>query len=88
LPLPRPLPKTRHRRLCADPDRRQQVYAGLVEIGVAWLKTSRGGDPYYAVKLDDPSFAKPIWANMVESQKEVAVHNLLWDRPARASSDA
>ncbi len=65
-----------------------RVYAGLVEIGVAWLKTSRSGDPYYAVKLDDPSFAKPIWANMVESQKEVAVHNLLWDRPARASSEA
>jgi uncharacterized protein (DUF736 family) len=65
-----------------------RVYAGLVEIGVAWLKTSRGGEPYYAVKLDDPSFVKPIWANMVQSQKEVAVHNLLWDRPSKAKPAA
>jgi uncharacterized protein (DUF736 family) len=65
-----------------------RVYAGTIEIGVAWLNTSRNGDPYYAVKLDDPSFAKPVWANMVASLKEVGVYNLLWDRPAKAKPAA
>ena len=57
---------------------------GLAEIGVAWQKTSRGGDRYFAVKLDDPSFAAPIWANLGESRQDVAVFNLLWDRPTRS----
>ncbi len=61
-----------------------RIFAGLAEIGVAWQKTSKSGDSYFACKLDDPSFPAPIWANMVASQKEVAVHNLLWDRPKAA----
>ena len=61
-----------------------RAFAGLAEIGVAWQKTSRGGDTYFALRLDDPSFATPIWANLVESKKDAAVYNLLWDRPARA----
>ena len=65
-----------------------RVYAGLAEIGVAWRKSSRSGDPYFAVKLDDPSFPAPVWANLVESQKEVAVFNLLWDRPAKPAEKA
>ena len=65
-----------------------RVFAGLSEIGVAWQKTSRSGDSYFAVKLDDPSFRAPIWANLVESKKEVAVFNLLWDRPAKAADKA
>jgi uncharacterized protein (DUF736 family) len=63
-----------------------RVFAGRGEIGVAWRKTSRGGDTYFAVKLDDPSFPAPIWANLVESKQEVAVHNLLWDRPAKGEA--
>jgi uncharacterized protein (DUF736 family) len=65
-----------------------RVYAGLAEIGVAWQKSSLSGDPYFAVTLDNPSFAAPIWANLVESQKEVAVFNLLWDRPTKPSDKA
>lgn len=58
-----------------------RVYSGLAEIGVAWEKASKGGNPYFAVKLDDPSFAAPVWANLVASTKDAAVFNLLWDRP-------
>jgi uncharacterized protein (DUF736 family) len=65
-----------------------RVFIGLAEIGVAWQKTSRGGDRYFAVKLDDPSFAAPIWANLVESRQDVAVFNLLWDRPTRSAERA
>lgn len=59
-----------------------RAFAGRAEIGVAWQKTSRGGDIYFALRLDDPSFSAPIWANLVESQ-EASVFNLLWDRPSR-----
>ncbi len=65
-----------------------RVFIGFAEIGVAWQKTSRGGDRYFAVKLDDPSFAAPIWANLVESRQDVAVFNLLWDRPTRSAERA
>ncbi len=58
-----------------------RLYSGLAEFGVAWLKTSKDGDAYFAVKLDDPSFAAPVWANLVQSPREEGVFNLLWDRP-------
>jgi uncharacterized protein (DUF736 family) len=58
-----------------------RLIAGKCEIGVAWRKTSRAGDSYFAVKLDDPTFTQPLWANLVESKQEAAVYNLLWDRP-------
>jgi uncharacterized protein (DUF736 family) len=65
-----------------------RVFVDQTEIGVAWQKSSRSGEAYFAVKLDDPTFAAPVWANLVESQKEVAVFNLLWDRPTRAKPEA
>ncbi len=43
---------------------------------------------YFAVRLDDPTFPAPLWANLVESQQEVATYNLLWDRPAKAKPAA
>ena len=42
-----------------------RAFAGPAEIGVAWAKISRGGEPYFAVKLDDPSFqarSGPTWS--------------------------
>ena len=49
-----------------------RVFAGPAEIGVAWQKASRSGEAYFALRLDDPSFAAPIWANLVESRQETA----------------
>ena len=58
------------------------VVAGTAEIGIAWKKTSRAGDTYFAVRLDDPTFPAPIWANLVESHNEAGIYyKLLWDRP-------
>jgi uncharacterized protein (DUF736 family) len=33
-----------------------RVLTGTTEIGAAWMKTSAEGNPYLAVRLDDPSF--------------------------------
>src|SRR6516164_10033989 len=43
-----------------------RVYVGRVEIGAAWSKRSNEGRDYLSVKLDDPSFTAPIYANLVE----------------------
>ncbi|WP_315747892.1 DUF736 domain-containing protein, partial [Bradyrhizobium sp. SZCCHNF30212] len=41
-----------------------RVYAGRVEIGAAWARRSEEGRDYLSLKLDDPSFNAPIYANL------------------------
>ena len=51
---------------------------GNVEIGAGWVrKAKEDGREYISVKLDDPTFAAPIYANMVEIEGK---HQLLWSR--------
>jgi uncharacterized protein (DUF736 family) len=42
-----------------------RVYVGRAEIGAAWSKRSSEGRDYLSVKLDDPSFNAPIYANLL-----------------------
>ena len=55
-----------------------RVYAGTVEFGAAWKKTSREDREYLSVKLDDPSFAAPIYASLVDSDD--GEQRLIWSR--------
>lgn len=43
-----------------------RVYVGRAEIGAAWSKRSTEGRDYLSVKLDDPSFNAPIYANLFD----------------------
>jgi uncharacterized protein (DUF736 family) len=43
-----------------------RVFVGRAEIGAAWSKRSSEGRDYLSVKLDDPSFTAPIYANLFE----------------------
>jgi uncharacterized protein (DUF736 family) len=54
-----------------------RVFAGTVEIGAAWKRTSNDNAVYHSVKLDDPSFPAPIFANLVEVEGGRA---LVWSR--------
>jgi uncharacterized protein (DUF736 family) len=54
-----------------------RVFGGKAEIGAAWSTTSKAGNAYISVKLDDPSFAAPIFCRLVASDK---VHSLIWNR--------
>jgi uncharacterized protein (DUF736 family) len=54
-----------------------RVFAAKAEIGAAWKSTSKAGNAYISVKLDDPSFAAPIFCRLVESDKG---HSLIWTR--------
>jgi uncharacterized protein (DUF736 family) len=55
-----------------------RVFAGNVEFGAAWKKTSGEGRDYLSVKLDDPSFPAPIYATLVEGEDDT--HSLIWSR--------
>lgn len=54
-----------------------RVFAGKAELGAAWKATSKAGNAYISVKLDDPSFAAPIFGRLMESDKG---HSLIWNR--------
>ena len=58
-----------------------RLYAGEVELGAAWAKTAKeSGRKYHQVRLDDPSFPAPIFANLVEDQ-DSGSFALIWNRP-------
>jgi uncharacterized protein (DUF736 family) len=61
-----------------------RVYVGRAEIGAAWSKRSNEGRDYLSVKLDDPSFTAPIYANLVEDGETFA---LIWSRSRKANGD-
>jgi uncharacterized protein (DUF736 family) len=57
-----------------------RIFAGSTEIGAAWKKTANGSErEYLSVKLDDPSFAQPVYASLVEAE-ETGSYNLIWSR--------
>lgn len=58
-----------------------RVLAGSMEIGAAWKRQSAGNKPYLSVKLDDPSFATPLNARLVDAEAGGAI--LYWTRRAQ-----
>ncbi|MGL3104796.1 DUF736 domain-containing protein [Bradyrhizobium sp. BR 1432] len=59
-----------------------RVYVGRAEIGAAWSKRSEEGRDYLSLKLDDPSFNAPIYANLFDDEAGEG-YNLLWSRPRK-----
>jgi len=57
-----------------------RLYAGGAELGAAWRQASKEGEkPYLAVKLDDPSFAKPVRAAFFENEAD-GTGVMMWKR--------
>ena len=63
-----------------------RVFVGRAEIGAAWPKRSNEGRDYLSVKLDDPSFNAPIYANLFDAE-DGETYNLIWSRGRRQNSD-
>jgi uncharacterized protein (DUF736 family) len=64
-----------------------RVFVGRAEIGAAWAKRSNEGRDYLGLKLDDPSFTAPIYANLFEAEDGEG-YSLIWSRPnGRRNSD-
>src|SRR3954462_2699440 len=54
-----------------------RVLAGALEIGAAWKRQSAANKAYLSVKLDDPSFASPVNARLVDSDTGALLY---WSR--------
>ena len=63
-----------------------RVYVGRVEIGAAWSKRSNEGRDYLSVKLDDPSFNAPIYANLFNDEDGDGF-TLIWSRGRKPNGD-
>ena len=61
-----------------------RIFVGRAEIGAAWSKRSAENRDYLSVKLDDPSFTAPIYANLVEDGE---AFNLIWSRSRKQNGD-
>ena len=57
-----------------------RVLVGRAEIGAAWSKRSNEGRDYLGLKLDDPSFNAPIYANLFDDEDGEG-YSLIWSRP-------
>lgn len=62
-----------------------RMFNGIHEVGIAFKKTSEKGNEYLSVLIDDPSFPKAIWANLLTSSKDAEIP-LMWDRPKPKSA--
>ena len=63
-----------------------RVYVGRAEIGAAWSKRSNEGRDYLSVKLDDPSFNAPIYANLFDDEDGDGF-TLIWSRGRKQNGD-
>jgi len=63
-----------------------RVFVGRAEIGAAWSKRSNEGRDYLSVKLDDPSFTTPIYANLFDDEGG-ETFSLIWSRGRRSNGD-
>jgi uncharacterized protein (DUF736 family) len=63
-----------------------RVFVGRAEIGAAWSKRSNEGRDYLSLKLDDPSFTAPIYANLFEDEDGQG-YSLIWSRGRRPSGE-
>ena len=63
-----------------------RVFVGRAEIGAAWSKRSNEGRDYLSVKLDDPSFALPIYASLFDDP-DGETFTLIWSRARKQSGE-
>lgn len=63
-----------------------RVFVGRAEIGAAWTKRSGEGRDYLSLKLDDPSFTAPIFANLFDDE-DSKTYNLIWSRARKSNND-
>jgi uncharacterized protein (DUF736 family) len=84
--------QTKNVRFVSEPNRANdnapshRVYVGRAEIGAAWSKRSEEGRDYLSVKLDDPSFNAPIYANLFDDEGGEG-YTLIWSRARRTNGN-
>jgi uncharacterized protein (DUF736 family) len=62
-----------------------RVCVRKVEVGAAWPKRSNEGRDYLSVKLDDPGFTAPIYANLFDDENDR--YTLVWSRGRKLNGE-
>ena len=63
-----------------------RIFVGRAEVGAAWSKRSAEQRDYLSVKLDDPSFNAPIYANLFDDEGGEGF-TLIWSRPTKRNGE-
>ena len=63
-----------------------RVYVGRADLGAGWAKRSNEGRDFISVKLDDPSFNAPIYANLFDDEDGQG-YTLIWSRSRRSNGE-
>ena len=63
-----------------------RIFVGRAEIGAAWSKRSEEGRDYLSLKLDDPSFTAPIFANLFDDPDGES-YTLIWSRSRKKNGE-
>ncbi len=53
------------------------------EIGAGWKRTGEKAGDYVSLKIDDPTLAQPIRANLFQSAEDKSAWSLHWNRPPK-----
>jgi uncharacterized protein (DUF736 family) len=84
--------QTKNVRIVPEPNRASEnapshrIFVGRAEIGAAWSKRSTEDRDYLSVKLDDPSFNAPIYANLFDDEDGDGF-TLIWSRSRKANGE-
>lgn len=82
--------QARNVRIVPETDRASEnapshrIFVGRAEIGAAWSKRSNEGRDYLSLKLDDPSFTVPIYANLF-ADADGESFSLIWSRGRKSA---
>ncbi|MDE8343603.1 MAG: DUF736 domain-containing protein, partial [Acidocella sp.] len=63
-----------------------RIFCGRAELGAGWSKRSAEGRDYISVKLDDPSFSAPIYANLFDDEGGDG-YTLIWSRSRKQNGE-
>jgi uncharacterized protein (DUF736 family) len=84
--------QTKNVRIVPEPNRASEnapshrIFVGRAEIGAAWSKRSAEDRDYLSVKLDDPSFNAPTYANLFDDEDGDGF-TLIWSRGRKANGE-
>ena len=53
------------------------------EVGAAWKRTGEKAGDYLSLQFDDPTFDRPIRANLFQFDAETDTWTLQWNRPPK-----
>jgi uncharacterized protein (DUF736 family) len=61
-----------------------RIFAGAGEVGAAFEQNTQDGVVYLSLKLDDPTFAAPVYCAAFNNKEKPEDLDLVWSRPKQS----